>query len=145
MSQVPHAIHVPACQRFPINCASLDRRPYQLALGLSTFPRPSARTRSFRSLHLTLTGRGVQRLSCPYRLPSSTPISRITRQPAQDCLFGLLERPDTECSIKVPLPVFSQETNYSFYRDQPYHQQIATIMISFTCFRSSEMMSLMIS
>jgi hypothetical protein len=66
-SQVPLAIHVPACRRFPINCASLDRRPYQVAHGLSTFASPSARIRSFRRLHLTPAGRGLQPLSCPYR------------------------------------------------------------------------------
>jgi hypothetical protein len=70
-SQVPRAIHVPACRRFPINCASLDRRPYQVVLGLSTLPRPNARIRAFRRLHLTLAGRGLQPLSCPYRRPGS--------------------------------------------------------------------------
>jgi hypothetical protein len=74
----PHAIHVPACRRFSINCASLDRRPYQVVLGLSTLPRPSARTRAFRRFHLTLAGRGLQPLSCPYRRPGSTSSSRIT-------------------------------------------------------------------
>jgi hypothetical protein len=77
-SQVPRAIHVPACRRFPINCASLDRRPYQVVLGLSTFASPSARIRAFRRLHLTLAGRVLQPLSCPYRRPGSTSSSRIT-------------------------------------------------------------------
>jgi hypothetical protein len=75
--QVPRAIHVPACQSFPINYFSLDRYPYQLALDLTTLSRQSARTRALRRLHLTLAGRGLQLLSCPYRRPGSTP--RITR------------------------------------------------------------------
>jgi hypothetical protein len=77
-SQVPLTKYVPACRSFPINCASLDRRPYQVAHSLSTFLRPSARIRAFRRLHLTLAGRGLQPLSCPYRRPGSTSSSRVT-------------------------------------------------------------------
>jgi hypothetical protein len=77
-SQVPFPIHVPACRRFPINCASLDRRPYQVTLGLSALPHPSARIRAFRRLQLTLAGRVLQPVSCPYRRPGSTSRGRIT-------------------------------------------------------------------
>jgi hypothetical protein len=76
--KVPRAIHVPACRSFPINCASLDRRPYQVGTACQHLPHPSARVRAFRRLHLNLAGRGLQPLSYPYRRPGSTPISRIT-------------------------------------------------------------------
>jgi hypothetical protein len=39
-SNVPRATHVPACRSFPINCASLDRCPYQVAHSVSTFATP---------------------------------------------------------------------------------------------------------
>jgi hypothetical protein len=38
--KVSRAIHVPPCRSFPINCASLDRRPYQVAHSFSTIASP---------------------------------------------------------------------------------------------------------
>jgi hypothetical protein len=77
--QVPRAIHVPTCQSVPIKYAVFDRRSYQLAHDSSALSRRNARTKTFRRLHLTLAGRGLQSLSCLYRCLGSTPISRITR------------------------------------------------------------------
>jgi hypothetical protein len=54
--QVPRAIHVPACQSFPVNYVLLDRRPYQLALDSTTLPRRSARIRAFRHCTSPLPG-----------------------------------------------------------------------------------------
>jgi hypothetical protein len=77
--RIPHGIHVPAPASTPIIYALLNRCPYQLALESSALSLQSARTRAFRHLHLTLAGRGLQLLSCRYRRPGSTSISRITR------------------------------------------------------------------